>query len=81
MQLNSKIEKSAKELLKLNAAWMPAERDSDQEMLTEEEREIFRKIGLKMHGFLVLGKQKVTLLYCGSPCNSKCTLSSVNRVG
>lgn len=61
-QLDNKIKKSAKELLKLNAAWMPAEPDADQEMLTEEEKESFQKIGMKMHSCLVLGKQNVTLL-------------------
>lgn len=61
LQLNSKIKKSTKELLKLNAAWKPSERDADQEMLTEEERECFRKIGLKMRSVLVLGKEKITV--------------------
>lgn len=62
IQLDNKIKKSAKELLRLNAAWMPAEGDADQEMLTEEERESFRRIGLKMHSCLVLGKQNFMLL-------------------
>ncbi|GMN19383.1 hypothetical protein TIFTF001_049912 [Ficus carica] len=53
--LNSKIEKSKRELLKMNAAWKPSEQDADQEMLTEEERECFRKIGLQMQSVLVLG--------------------------
>ena len=58
LQLNSKIEKSKRELLKLNASWKPSEQDADQEMLTEEERECFRKIGLQMQSVLVLGKKK-----------------------
>ncbi|XP_024029575.1 chloroplastic group IIA intron splicing facilitator CRS1, chloroplastic [Morus notabilis] len=57
--LNSKIKKSTKELLKLNTAWKPSERDGDQEMLTEEERECFRKIGLKMRSVLVLGRRGI----------------------
>ncbi|KAM6593597.1 hypothetical protein CsatA_001300 [Cannabis sativa] len=55
--LSSKIEKSTKDLLKLNAAWKPSEKDADQEMLTDEERECFRMIGMKMHSVLVLAAQ------------------------
>lgn len=58
-QLNRKIEKSTNKLSKLNSQWTPAEQDVDQEMMTEEERECFRKIGLKMHSCLVLGKDKL----------------------
>ncbi|KAA8530591.1 hypothetical protein F0562_005300 [Nyssa sinensis] len=57
--LKSKIERSSKELSKLNSAWRPAEQDADQEMITEEERECFRKIGLKMNSSLVLGRRGV----------------------
>ena len=58
-----KIARSAKELGKLNSAWSPAELDADQEMITQEEKECFRKIGLKMDSSLVLGKQDLFL--CG----------------
>lgn len=54
-----KIERAVKELEKLNAAWRPAEPDKDQEIITPEERECFRKIGLKMDSSLVLGKQEL----------------------
>lgn len=57
MQLNAKIEKSVKELSKLNSTLRPAEQDADQEMMTEEERTCFRKMGLKMDSSLVLGKE------------------------
>nr|POE58216.1 chloroplastic group iia intron splicing facilitator crs1, chloroplastic [Quercus suber] len=57
--LNIKIDKSMKELSKLNAAWAPAEQDADQEMMTEEERLCFQKIGLKMDSCLVLGRRGV----------------------
>uniref|UniRef100_A0A2N9IVR1 CRM domain-containing protein n=1 Tax=Fagus sylvatica TaxID=28930 RepID=A0A2N9IVR1_FAGSY len=57
--LNIKIEKSMKELSKLNAAWAPAEPDADQEMMTEEERQCFQRIGLKMDSCLVLGRRGV----------------------
>lgn len=57
LQLNKKIETSAKKLSKLNAAWTPAEQDADLEIMTDEERENLRKIGLKMDSCLVLGKE------------------------
>jgi hypothetical protein len=63
-QLNIKIEKSMKELSKLNAAWAPAEPDADQEMMTEEERQCFQRIGLKMDSCLVLGNGKLTFSRC-----------------
>lgn len=61
------MEKSEKELSKLNSAWEPSERDADQETLTEEERECLREIGLKMNSSLVLGKIKLTLVFIIKP--------------
>ncbi|XP_065848337.1 chloroplastic group IIA intron splicing facilitator CRS1, chloroplastic isoform X2 [Euphorbia lathyris] len=52
-----KIEKSARELSKLNSSYVPAEMDTDLEIITEEERECFRKMGMKMHSYLVLDTQ------------------------
>ncbi|PSS30594.1 Chloroplastic group IIA intron splicing facilitator like [Actinidia chinensis var. chinensis] len=57
--LKMKIARSAKELGKLNSAWSPAELDADQEMITQEEKECFRKIGLKMDRSLVLGRRGI----------------------
>ncbi|KAK8688805.1 hypothetical protein V6N13_087545 [Hibiscus sabdariffa] len=57
--LNGKIEKSAKKLAKLNSSWQPAELDVDLEIITEEERECLRKMGLKLTSFLVLGRRGV----------------------
>lgn len=57
--LKSKIEKPATDLSKLNSAWVPSPRDADQGIMTEEERECFRKIGLKLRGSLVLGRRGV----------------------
>ncbi|XP_021755092.1 chloroplastic group IIA intron splicing facilitator CRS1, chloroplastic-like [Chenopodium quinoa] len=54
--LKIKIEKAEKDLRRINSAWMPSEEELDQEMMTEEERECFRNIGLKMDRFLVLGR-------------------------
>ncbi|KAL5809917.1 hypothetical protein ACOSQ4_026485 [Xanthoceras sorbifolium] len=44
--LNLKIQKAAKELSKLNSAWTPSKLDADQEMITDEERECFRRRGI-----------------------------------
>ncbi|CAH2072627.1 unnamed protein product [Thlaspi arvense] len=57
--LNSKIEKSRIELFKLNSLCKTSERDDDIEILTSEERECLRKIGLKMNSSLVLGRRGV----------------------
>lgn len=57
--LNIKIEKSAKDLSKLNSAWKPREQDPDLEMITEEERQCLRKIGMKMNSNLLLGRRGV----------------------
>ncbi|XP_042504782.1 chloroplastic group IIA intron splicing facilitator CRS1, chloroplastic [Macadamia integrifolia] len=57
--LKSKIEISERHLAKLNSAWKPSEPVADREMITEEERQCFRKIGRKMNRFLVLGRRGV----------------------
>ncbi|CAN1351526.1 Chloroplastic group IIA intron splicing facilitator CRS1, chloroplastic [Linum perenne] len=57
--LEIKIEKSMRELTKLDAKWAPTENDTDREILTDEERECFRKIGLKRQSFLVLGRRGI----------------------
>ncbi|KAL5072302.1 hypothetical protein RYX36_011286 [Vicia faba] len=57
--LNKKIERSSIELSKLNAAWNPSGEDIDLEIMTDEERECFRKMGLKMRSCLVLGRRGI----------------------
>ncbi|KAK9106216.1 hypothetical protein Scep_023060 [Stephania cephalantha] len=57
--LNKKIAKSAKELSKLNSEWEPAEQYTDLEMITEEERQCLRKIGLKVNKILMLGRRGI----------------------
>ncbi|XP_008441260.2 chloroplastic group IIA intron splicing facilitator CRS1, chloroplastic [Cucumis melo] len=57
--LNFKVEKSTKELTKLNASWSRVEPDADQELITNEERICFRKMGLKMDSCLTLGRRGV----------------------
>lgn len=55
--LTVKIEKSQKILAQLNSSWSPF--SADQELLTEEERESLRKIGLKMDKILLLGRRGI----------------------
>lgn len=54
-QIKLKLDKSEKELAKLNSKWRPSEQAPDREFLTEEERQSLRKIGLKMDESLLLG--------------------------
>ncbi|KAI3794193.1 hypothetical protein L1987_36822 [Smallanthus sonchifolius] len=58
-QLKMKINKESKELAKLNSAWEPVEPNEDREIITSEERECLRKMGLKMDSTLVLGRRGV----------------------
>nr|GMD57033.1 chloroplastic group IIA intron splicing facilitator CRS1, chloroplastic isoform X1 [Ipomoea batatas] len=57
--LKKKIETSVKVLEKLDSAWEPSKQDEDKEIITEEEKECLRSIGLKMDGSLVLGRRGV----------------------
>ncbi|KAK1298946.1 hypothetical protein QJS10_CPB14g00439 [Acorus calamus] len=57
--LQMKLERSENELAKLNSSWKPGEKVADQELITEEERQTFRRIGLKMDQFLLLGRRGV----------------------
>ncbi|KAJ9540933.1 hypothetical protein OSB04_027439 [Centaurea solstitialis] len=59
LQLKMKIDKVSKELAKLNSSWEPAELNEDREIITSEERECLRKMGLKMDSTLVLGRRGV----------------------
>ncbi|KAI3747780.1 hypothetical protein L6452_10430 [Arctium lappa] len=57
--LKMKIDMVSKELAKLNASWEPIEPNEDREIITSEERECLRKMGLKMDSTLVLGRRGV----------------------
>ncbi|CAH1437311.1 unnamed protein product [Lactuca virosa] len=57
--LKMKINKASKELMKLSSACKPTEPNEDQEIMTSEERECYRKMGLKMDSTLVLGRRGV----------------------
>lgn len=55
LQLNKKIERSNQALAKLYSSWSPSEEPADRELLTEEEKAMFRRIGRKMDGLVLLG--------------------------
>ncbi|KAG6511521.1 hypothetical protein ZIOFF_029589 [Zingiber officinale] len=57
--LNQKIEKSNQLLSKLSLSWCPSDQIADQEILTEEERQAFRKIGLAMDEVILLGRRGI----------------------
>ncbi|KAL0920975.1 hypothetical protein M5K25_007997 [Dendrobium thyrsiflorum] len=57
--LKAKIGKSEKVLAKLNSSRSPSELSADRELLTEEEKESLRKIGMKMDKILLLGRRGV----------------------
>ncbi|KAL8094250.1 hypothetical protein AgCh_035952 [Apium graveolens] len=51
----AKNSKAAKELAKIRESWLPVGPPEDQETVTDEERVMFRKLGLKMKPYLPLG--------------------------
>ncbi|CAN6991044.1 hypothetical protein IGI04_003372 [Brassica rapa subsp. trilocularis] len=51
----SKFERAEKLLSKIEASMIPNGPDYDQEVISEEERIMFRKVGLKMKSYLPLG--------------------------
>ncbi|CAD6244861.1 unnamed protein product [Miscanthus lutarioriparius] len=55
--LNRKIERSNQALAKLHSSWSPSEQSADRELLTEEEKIMFRRIGRKMDGLVLLGRR------------------------
>lgn len=54
-QLKQKIERSEELLSKLSLSCCPSEQTADLEILTEEERQAFRKVGLEMNEIILLG--------------------------
>ncbi|URD88134.1 hypothetical protein MUK42_26503 [Musa troglodytarum] len=57
--LKQKIERSEELLSKLSLSCCPLEQTADLEMLTEEERQAFRKIGLEMNEIILLGRRGI----------------------
>ncbi|KAL6655888.1 hypothetical protein ACP70R_006714 [Stipagrostis hirtigluma subsp. patula] len=54
-----KVAKAEKALAKVQEFLSPAELPTDLETVTDEERFLFRRIGLKMRAFLMLGRREV----------------------
>ncbi|KAL5988968.1 CRM-domain containing factor cfm3, chloroplastic/mitochondrial [Asimina triloba] len=54
-----KLMKAEKALAKVEAFLKPAERSTDPDSITDEERFMFRKLGLRMKAFLLLGRRGV----------------------
>ncbi|CAA7012849.1 unnamed protein product [Microthlaspi erraticum] len=54
-----KLLKAERALAKVEECLKPAEQRGDQESITDEERFMFRKLGLKMKAFLLLGRRGV----------------------
>ncbi|XP_058086314.1 CRM-domain containing factor CFM3A, chloroplastic/mitochondrial [Magnolia sinica] len=54
-----KLMKAERALDKVEAFLKPAERSTDPESITDEERFMFRKLGLRMKAFLLLGRRGV----------------------
>lgn len=54
-----KLMKAERNLSKVEECLSPAERQSDPDSITDEERFMFRKLGLRMKAFLLLGRRGV----------------------
>ncbi|CAA6666157.1 unnamed protein product [Spirodela intermedia] len=54
-----KVNRAEKALMKVQAFLSPAELPTDLETVTDEERSLYRKMGLKMKAFLSLGRREV----------------------
>ncbi|KAM7279817.1 hypothetical protein ACFE04_006951 [Oxalis oulophora] len=54
-----KVMRAERALAKVEVFLKPAERQSDPESITEEERFMFRKLGLRMRAFLLLGRRGI----------------------
>lgn len=54
-----KVAKAEKALAKVEAFLSPAKPASDKETITDEERFMFRKLGLRMQAFLLLGRRGI----------------------
>lgn len=55
-QAQSKRSKADIELARIRESWLPAGAPDDQETITDEERVMFRRVGLRMKPYLPLGK-------------------------
>lgn len=55
-QAQTKKHRAEKLLAKIESSMVPAGPDYDQETITDEERVMFRKVGLRMKPYLPLGE-------------------------
>lgn len=55
-QAQAKNAKAEKELAKIRESWLPVGPPDDQETITDEERVMFRRVGLRMKPYLPLGE-------------------------
>lgn len=58
LKAKQKLRRAERALAKLQKDLDPSDLPSDSEIITEEERVLFRKIGLSMDPFLLVGKHK-----------------------
>lgn len=56
LQAQAKKLKAEKLLSKIVASWVPVDPSDDQETITDEERVMYRKVGLRMKAYLPLGE-------------------------
>lgn len=56
-QAERRLMRAERALAKVEESLYPADHTEDPESLTDEERFMFRKLGLRMKAFLLLGKQ------------------------
>lgn len=56
LQAQAKKLKAEKLLSKIVDSWLPIDPSDDQETITDEERVMFRKVGLRMKPYLPLGE-------------------------
>lgn len=61
--------KAERGLAKVEECLKPAEQRADLENITDEERFMFRKLGLKMKAFLLLGKLSISDV-CSRVCST-----------
>jgi len=58
-QAERKLSKGERALAKVEESLKPVERTTDPESITDEERFMFRKLGLRMKAFLLLGSYQL----------------------
>lgn len=55
-QAQAKMSRAERLLAKIEASMVPVDPSDDQEIITDEERSVFRRIGLQMKSYLPLGE-------------------------